>query len=183
MMDKAKLAADCNECIYFGTCRDKHKACQLYYNVLEGLSIRSAQVHPEFKWFDKAETGYKGVPTTIHDTPLISVWHDACNAHESSVETELPVQFKHDVEKWSWVYARRADKLVGAMGFETVKAGTSIIHFLYIRHAYQRTGIGAQLINSQFFEEQVLIASPEYGSDEFYKGMGFKITNGVAIRD
>lgn len=173
----------CDPCQYFEICKNQLKGCELYHNKIEGLPIENASVHPEFKWFDLCESGYDRYPTMIHDNPTISVWGDAKMAHESAVGEVLPDEFKPDVESWDWVYARRADKLVGAMGYEMVRAGTSVINFLYIRKAYQRTGIGTQLIQSQFLDEIVLVASAEYASDGFYTKLGFRMENGIAIRD
>lgn len=183
MTSKQNLALDCYGCVHFEECKTQLKACELYHNKIEGISTKDAATSPSFKWFDRCEDQYRNIATTTHTRPLRSTWLDASSVYESSVSQKLGVEFKSDIDSWKWLYARKANKLVGAIGYEDVKQGTSIINFLFVRNHYRGQGIGTLLINELFLDEQVLLVSADYASDTFYEKLGFRLQDSIHIRD
>lgn len=171
-MNSKELALDCKGCDNWHECKTHFKACELYHNKIEGMSVEGAETRPEYVYFDLCEDGYKDTPTTYVKTYHSGNWDVARVLYESSIGDVLPEEFKDEVDKWLWVVAYKNNMPVGGIAWEADKH--FIINFLYVRHSYQGQGIGSSLISMAIPDEAGVLVMPDHNSEDFYRANGFE---------
>lgn len=171
-MNNQKLALDCDGCRNFHECKTKLKACELYHNALEFLSLKGAKTRPSYAYFDASEEAYFSAATTFITVSKEQQWDLACQIYDSSIGETLDPEFKSIMREWKWAWAYKLNKLVGGLGYEVGREYT--INFLYVREAHQGYGIGSSLIRHVIPDGEAVIVMPDHDSGGFYDKIGYE---------